>query len=152
MILKWAKELRVENYFSLIEENDYRKSTFLDETILQAPEHFIKTEPAQAAKDRIDYFDEPAGQAAVTMYCLAAIQHFEEMGFDEIKNIGFEIGLLGQQGIDPSNHDKKYTLQSIPGKEFTGLQLLAYMYSAFQVIDPFLDTGLAFKKEAHVAF
>jgi hypothetical protein len=42
-------------------------------------------------------------------------------------------------------------LKSIPGKEFTGLQLLAYMYAAFQVIDPFVDTGLAFKKEYEAA-
>jgi hypothetical protein len=40
---------------------------------------------------------------------------------------------------------------TIPGKEFTGLQLLAYMYAAFQVIDPFLDTGMNFKKEYETA-
>ena len=62
-----------------------------------------------------------------------------------------EIGLLGRQGIDPSNNEKKYHLNSIPGKEFTGLQLLAYMYAAFQVIDPFLDTGMNFKKEYETA-
>ena len=85
------------------------------------------------------------------MYCLSALQHFEDMELAEIQKVGFEIGLLGQQGIDPTNPDKKYTLKSIPGKEFTGLQLLAYMYAAFQVIDPFLDTGLDFKKEYEAA-
>jgi hypothetical protein len=35
--------------------------------------------------------------------------------------------------------------------ELTGLQLLAYMYSAFQVIDPFLDTGMDYKKEYEAA-
>jgi tetratricopeptide (TPR) repeat protein len=147
LILKWAKELRVENYFSLIDENDYRRSKAPDENIFQEPEHFIKAEPEQVSKNRIDYSKEPAGQAAVTMYCLSALQHFEGMELAEIQKVGFEIGLLGRQGINPSNHDKKYTLKSIPDKEFTGLQLLAYMYSAFQVIDPFLDIGLEFKKE-----
>ena len=141
----------MENYFSLIEENDYRRSKAPDENIFQEPEHFIKAEPEQVSKNRIDYSKEPAGQAAVTMYCLSALQHFEGMELAEIQKVGFEIGLLGQQGIDPSNHDKKYTLKSIPDKEFTGLQLLAYMYSAFQVIDPFLDTGLEFKKEYEAA-
>jgi len=65
----------------------------------------------------------------------------------EIQKVGFEIAMLGRQGIDPAKTEKKYYLESITGKEFTGLQLLAYMYAAFQVIDPFLDTGLAFKKE-----
>ncbi|MBI4684629.1 MAG: hypothetical protein HY755_05480 [Nitrospirae bacterium] len=67
------------------------------------------------------------------------------------KKIGFEIAMLGRQGIDPAKTEKKYHLESIPGKEFTGLQLLAYMYSAFQVIDPFLDTGINFKKEYEAA-
>ena len=147
LILKWAKELRVENYFSLIDENDYRRSKAPDENIFQEPEHVIKAEQEQVSKIRIDYSKEPAGQAAVIMYCLSALQHFESMELAEIQKIGFEIGLLGRQGTDPSNHDKKYTLKSIPGKEFSGLQLLAYMYAAFQVIDPFLDTGLDFKKE-----
>ena len=151
LILKWAKELRVENYFSLIDESDYRRSKGPDENIVQEPEHFIQVEPEPPSKTQIDYSQEPAGQAAVTMYCLSALQHFEGMELAEIQKVGFEIGLLGQQGIDPSNHDKKYTLKSIPGKEFTGLQLLAYMYAAFQVIDPFLDTGLDFKKEYEVA-
>ena len=151
LILKWAKELKVEDYFSLIEENDYRRAKPLDESILKEPEHFIKAQPEQALEHRIDYSQEPAGQTAVTMYCLAALQHFEGMELSEIQKVGFEIGLLGTQGINPSNHDKKYTLKSIPGQEFTGLQLLAYMYAAFKVIDPFLDTGLDFKKEYEAA-
>ncbi|OFY81970.1 MAG: hypothetical protein A2V46_14485 [Bacteroidetes bacterium RBG_19FT_COMBO_42_7] len=88
---------------------------------------------------------------AVVMYCLSALQYFEDKDLSEIQKVGFEIGLLGRQGIDPSNNEKKYHLNSIPGKEFTGLQLLAYMYAAFQVIDPFLDTGMNFKKEYETA-
>lgn len=151
LILRWAKELVVENYFSLIDENDYRMRDSAAEIILNEPDHFAKAAPEPPIEHRIDYAEEPAGQAAVTMYCLSALQLFAEMELLEIQKIGFEIGLLGRQGIDPSNHDKKYALKSVPGKEFTGLQLLAYMYSAFQVIDPFLDTGLNFKKEYEAA-
>lgn len=99
----------------------------------------------------MNFHGEPAGQAAVTMYCLSALQYFEDKNLDEIKKVGFEIAMLGRQGIDPADHEKKYYLESIPGKEFSGLQLLAYMFSAFQVIDPFLDTGLNFKKEYEMA-
>ena len=67
------------------------------------------------------------------------------------KKVGFEIAMLGRQGIDPAKTDNKYYLEGIPGKEFTGLQLLAYMYAAFQVIDPFLDTGMNYKKEYEAA-
>jgi hypothetical protein len=88
---------------------------------------------------------------AVVMYCLSALQYFDDKDLSEIQKVGFEIAMLGRQGIDPSNSEKKYHIDSIPGKEFTGLQLLAYMYAAFQVIDPFLDTGMKFKKEYETA-
>lgn len=151
LIQKWAKDLRLEGYFSLIEENEYRSSKSATDNIVQEPGYFIKTELEPAHEPQIDYSKEPAGQAAVTMYCLSALQFFEGIDPSEIQKIGFEIGLLGRSGIDPSNHDKRYTLNSIPGKEFTSLQLLAYMYVAFQFIDPALDTGLNFKHELQSA-
>jgi len=147
LIQKWAKKLRIDNYFSLIEENEYHASRLNVENIVHEPNHLIKAEPELANKSQVDYSNEPAGQATVTMYCLSALQHFEGMARSEIQRVGFEIGQLGRHGIDPSNHDKKYMLKSIQGKEFTGLQLLAYMYVAFQFIDPGLDTGLNFKHE-----
>lgn len=151
LIMKWAKELRLDNYFSLVEENEYRSSRTGAVDIIEEPDHLIKTEPDQPQKSEVEFSGEPAGQAAVTMYCLSALQYFEDKNLEEIKKVGFEIAMLGQQGIDPANKEKKYRLQSIPVKEFTGLQLLAYMYAAFQVIDPFLDTGLKFKKEYEAA-
>jgi len=65
---------------------------------------------------RLTIRKEPAGQAAVTMYCLSALQHFEDKDLDEIQKVGFEIGLLGTKGIDPSKQNKKFTLKSIPAK------------------------------------
>jgi hypothetical protein len=151
LIYKWAKELKIDNYFCRIEENEYRSSKSTTENIVQEPEHFIKAEPQPAVKAQVDFSGEPAGQAAVTMYCLSALQYFESKNLDEIKKVGFEIAMLGRQGINPANSEKKYYLESMPGKEFSGLQLLVYMFSAFQVIDPFLDTGLNFKKEYEAA-
>src|SRR4030042_287228 len=99
----------------------------------------------------LNFQQEPAGQMAVVMYCLSALQYFDDKDLSEIQKVGFEIAMLGRQGIDPSNSEKKYHIDSIPGKEFTGLQLLAYMYAAFQVIEPFLDTGMNVKKEYETA-
>ncbi|MBI5633250.1 MAG: tetratricopeptide repeat protein [Nitrospirae bacterium] len=150
LIRKWAKELKVDPYFSLIEESEYRSRPATSaESVVD--NEFVKPSPLEGEGmgegSSSDIQQEPAGQMAITMYCLSALQYFEDKELPEIQKVGFEIAMLGQQGIDPANHDKKYTLKSIPGKEFSGLQLLAYMYAAFQVIDPFLDTGLAFKKE-----
>ncbi|OGW32528.1 MAG: hypothetical protein A2X59_09260 [Nitrospirae bacterium GWC2_42_7] len=161
LILKWAKELRVENYFSLIEENEYRSRPATSAESI-ADIEFIKPSPLEGEPacpvgrgmgegSSSDIQQEPAGQMAVTMYCLSALQYFADKNLEEIKKVGFEIAMLGRQGIDPAKTDKKYYLESIPGKEFTGLQLLAYMYAAFQVIDPFLDTGMNYKKEYEAA-
>jgi len=61
------------------------------------------------------------------MYMLAVLQYFNGMPLAKIKEIGFEIGLQGQQGIDHENMEQRYYLKSIPDKEFTGLQILSYM-------------------------
>ncbi len=202
LIQRWAEELKIEKYFTLIEENEYRsQQTHPEENekiIEKIPLHPLGIEsyrslpkgdsmavPLQDGdrgvfppleKDStiipplkngntlsptlekggeggfdLNYEGQPTGQMAVVMYCLSALQYFEDKHLSDIQNVGFEIAMLGRQGIDPSNSEKKYHLKSIPGKEFTGLQLLAYMYAAFQVIDPFLDTGMNFKKEYETA-
>ena len=53
-----------------------------------------------------------------------------------------EIALLGQSGLDYSSAEKQYALQSLPGEEFSGLQLMCLMYVGFKDINPALDTGL----------
>ena len=170
LIQKWAKELKIENYFTMIEESEYRRSkpdtySFVEETptipslekeglTTKGRDDFYPSPLVGEGKGEgksLNFETQPAGQAAVTMYCLSALQYFKDKDLEDIKKVGFEIALLGRQGIDPAKTDKKYYLESIPGKEFTGLQLLVYMYSAFQVIDPFLDTGLSFKKEYEAA-
>jgi hypothetical protein len=196
LIMHWAEELKIDKYFSLVEENDYRsknsslKDAQVAEEFSNPPipslekgntiiptlekggkggfEDFHPSPPVgegkgegespdekpglnAVAKQPLNYEGEPAGQMAVVMYCLSALQYFDDKDLSEIQKVGFEIAMLGRQGIDPSNSEKKYHIDSIPGKEFTGLQLLAYMYAAFQVIDPFLDTGMKFKKEYEMA-
>jgi tetratricopeptide (TPR) repeat protein len=84
------------------------------------------------------------------MYCLGALEKFTQMGIGEVQRITFEIGLLGQGGLDINNPQRKYTLDSMPG-EFTGLQLLCTMYTGFQMIDPAVDVGADLSKEYQAA-
>jgi len=149
LIRLWAKKLSVDGYFSLIEENEFRASKSRGSN--GESDDFINPEMQAIGKAQVDFAQEPAGQSAVTMYMLAALQHFNGMSPDKIKEIGFEIGLLGQQGIDHENMEQRYYLKSIPDKEFTGLQILSYMYVAFQFIDSKLEMGLNFKKEFEAA-
>jgi hypothetical protein len=54
-------------------------------------------------------------------------------------------------GLEINDPAKQYTLKSLPG-EFSGLQLLAIMYAAFQRVDSSADVGADFAGEYAVAF
>ena len=65
--------------------------------------------------------------------------------------IASEIGILGMQGIDCVTPEKTYTLNSLPGEQFDGLQLLCLMYVGFKIVEPTLDTKLDFDKDYNLA-
>ncbi|MBC6609094.1 tetratricopeptide repeat protein [Hymenobacter sp. BT188] len=107
--------------------------------------------PADALKEPLSYDDSPAGQMAVMFYCLDALKYFASVSRDQLQTVAFEIALLGRSGLDPNNRTSKYNLASLPGKTFSALQLLAWMYTGFQELEPGMDTGLDFAKELEMA-
>jgi tetratricopeptide (TPR) repeat protein len=80
------------------------------------------------------------------MYCLMALNKFKEVGPAQRQTITFEIAMLGQSGLDINNPTKKYQLKSMPG-DFTGMQLLSYMYVGLKQMEPGIDTGIDLEKE-----
>jgi tetratricopeptide (TPR) repeat protein len=84
------------------------------------------------------------------MYCLAALNKFKEVDPAQRQTITFEIAMLGQSGLDINNPTKKYQLKSMPG-DFTGMQLLSYMYVGLKQMEPGIDTGIDLEKEYQVA-
>jgi tetratricopeptide (TPR) repeat protein len=83
-------------------------------------------------------------------YCLAAMEKFAKMKREDIQKISFEIGIKGMDGIDINNPSKKYTIRSMQG-EFTGLQLISYMYVGFKVIAPEQNVGIDLSREYNAA-
>lgn len=129
--------------------------------ITEADEAYIKTidineysdiaEIAKTARTRIAQktFQERGGDEGrmdAVMYCLEAIERFESMPPEKVKQISFEIGMLGMKGIDTNDPTQKYTLRSLPGK-FSGLQLMSMMYVGFKNIDPNMDIGFDLSRE-----
>jgi hypothetical protein len=55
---------------------------------------------------------------------------------EKVREIAYEIGLLGRDGLDYASPDQKYTLKSLPGEEFSGLNLMCLMYAGFKRIAP----------------
>jgi tetratricopeptide (TPR) repeat protein len=86
----------------------------------------------------------------VVMYCLAALERFEDMSKSEVQEVAFEIAMLGQSGLDIHNPEKTYQIESLPG-DFTGLQLLSYMYVGFQIVNPSVDLGADLSDEYEAA-
>lgn len=80
------------------------------------------------------------------MYCLAALQKFDSMSAEQVRNVGFEIATVGMSGINVNNPQSEYRLRTLPGR-FTGLQLLCYEYVAFKQFAPEMDIGFDLAKE-----
>lgn len=80
-------------------------------------------------------------ESAATMYCLDALQRFEDMERQQILGIVSEIAMLGRSGLDYASSEQKYTLRSLPG-QYSGLHLMCLMYVGFKIVDPAADIGM----------
>ena len=86
----------------------------------------------------------------VMMHIAQTLQTFGPLGPQKCRVIAPEIAMLGRNGLDINDPTKEYTLKSLPGK-FSGLHLLAVMYTAFRQIDPTMETGADFGAEYQAA-
>ncbi|MBN1185443.1 MAG: hypothetical protein JXB49_24370 [Bacteroidales bacterium] len=71
---------------------------------------------------------------AVAMYMVDALQYFQNIPKQRIKEIAYEIALQGTQGYRPEN--KNYRVGLIPDKKFSGYQILAYYYVSWSLAMP----------------
>ena len=102
-------------------------------------------------KNIISEDDLLSGISEVYKYCLEALRRFENKSKKDVLMVASEIGILGMKGIDCVTPDKIYTLNSLPGEQFDGLQLLCLMYVGFKIVEPTLDTKLDFEKDYNLA-
>jgi hypothetical protein len=87
-------------------------------------------------------------EASADMYLLNALQRFDKLTVEQVRTIAFEIGFKAQQGISFDDPVPKYTLKSLPGEVFSGLQLMCLMYAGFQRFAPERDLGM----DLHASF
>ncbi|MBP3832411.1 MAG: tetratricopeptide repeat protein [Bacteroidaceae bacterium] len=76
---------------------------------------------AEKHKDGVD----PTETMMMSMYMLGAMEFLDTLEPRDVHRIALEIAMVGVTGINPKN---KYTIKSLPGKEFGGYELLAYYY------------------------
>ena len=99
---------------------------------------------AQFALNHQDGAD-PTETMMMSMYMLGAMEYFDTLESQDVHRIALEIAMVGVTGINPK---KKYSIKSIPDKEFGGYQLLAYYYVSWARAIPHMleKLGLPFSK------
>lgn len=86
----------------------------------------------------------------VVLYITDALKTFAKVGPTKRQQIALEIALKGQGGLDINDPDAKYDLKTMAGK-FSGMHLVAIMYTAFKQIDPSMDAGVDLDAEYKLA-
>jgi len=79
-------------------------------------------------------------------YCLHALRTFQGMSPQEVAGVAMETATLGQGGLDVNNPNKTYQLRAVPGN-YTGLQVVCFMYVALEQVAPGQDIGFDLKAE-----
>lgn len=67
-------------------------------------------------------------------YIKGAMDTFDSVRAAQAREITTEVAILGMSGLDINDPLQKYTLKSLPGS-FSGLHLLAIMYTGLKAID-----------------
>lgn len=104
---------------------------------------------AQFALDHQDGGN-PTETMMMSMYMLGAMEYFDSLERRDVHRIALEIAMVGVTGIHPK---KKYSIKSIPDKEFGGYELLAYYYVSWAraIPEKLSQLGLPFSKAYETA-
>jgi len=79
---------------------------------------------------------------AAVWHLLSAMRRYDKLPVATVREIAFEVGLLGQTGLDYASTDKKYALRTIPGESFSGLEMMCLMHAEFRRLVPEMETGM----------
>ena len=55
---------------------------------------------------------------------------------EQIRDVAYEIALLGRNGLDYAAPDEKYELRALPDRKFSGLHLMCLMFAGFKRVAP----------------
>jgi tetratricopeptide (TPR) repeat protein len=139
LVENWGKDLGLDTFYDLLDENEFRSkddfaNNILDKIIedpfdLNSDQEFKTQEMEKFLKKQ----KELGLNTAVAMYMVDAINYFNPMSKEQIKEIAFEIAMQGTQGYNP---ELKYRLNSIPNIVFSGYKILAYYYVSWALAIP----------------
>lgn len=139
LVQHWAEDLKLDKYFELQEETRYRKNKNTDSIVESLENDPLGVDEPDPEKERqMKKFQESQKELgtnmAVMWFMVDALEYFEGMPHEKIKQIAFDIALQGTQGYSPDKKD--YIMNSIPEKTFSGYHILAYYYVSWALAVP----------------
>lgn len=156
MLLHWAEDLKVNRYSELVGEIQYRKRSDINSFINALEKDPLGLDERDPVKEReqrrFQKSQEKKGaNMAVVIHMVSALKYFQNLPKETIKKIAFDIAMQGTQGF--STEKNGYTIPSIPDKEFTGYQILAWYYVSWAISAPLqlAELGLPYEKEFELA-
>jgi len=79
---------------------------------------------------------------AAVRHLLRALERYDSLPPEQIQEITFEIGRLGESGIDYGDAVPRYRIDSLPDETFTGLELMCLLFAGLKRLYPEADTGM----------
>lgn len=139
IVRHWGDDLKFGQYFTLKKESSFDGPNTIESIINKLEEDpFSLNSEEEFKKEQMDQFfnsqKEIGTNMAVVMFMVDAMQFFQKMSKEQIKEIAFQIAMIGTQGIKPEKQD--YIIPSIKNKKFSGYHLLAYYYISWKLAIP----------------
>lgn len=139
LVQHWAEDLKLDEYFELVGENQYRQRSNVDnylDSLEKDPFSVNEKDPVKEREMKIflDGQKELGLNMAVVMFMVDALQYFKNENRELIKKIAYEIALQGAHGYRPD--EDNYRINSIPNKIFSGYHILAYYYVSWALALP----------------
>ena len=79
---------------------------------------------------------------AAVRHLLRALERYDSLPPERIQEITFEIGRLGESGIDYGDEAPRYRIDALSDETFTGLELMCLLFAGLKRLYPETDTGM----------
>lgn len=156
LVQHWADDLNLSDFFRLVDESDFTNDSSIDDLLsnIEKDPFDVKTPNVSKEDSMKTFLENHTNQdvnSAVAMYMVDALNYFENMPHHKIKEMAYELAMMGTQGIHPSNQN--YIISSIPNKKFSGYHVLAYYYVSWALAMPEMlaQLQMPFDKEYELA-
>lgn len=138
LIRQYLVELKCEQFFVVIGEDKTEDDQLERE----------RQEKTAAFRERMESNLEPALKMAIVMYLMEALKRFVKMTGEQVRQVAFEIAMLGRSGISVDKRSG-YSVPSLGSEDMSGPRMLAHYYASWKIAFPEKadELGLPFGKE-----